>query len=157
MEQRCTIVTLYLNWALFLAGALFAAGTGRYLLLAVWLLAAPLAQMAYVRAFPRLSQALGYGSVDDQPAVSPAAAPVAVTLYTAAGCPFCPIVEGRLEALRATMGFHLSKVDVTMRPDVLAAKHIKAIPVIQVGDGFVVGNATSRELAALIAGAGAHR
>jgi hypothetical protein len=73
----------------------------------------------YVRTFPQTSLWWGYGRVDDEP-VAPAAeqsadAPPArmapatqgnlrVTLYTALSCPFCPIVEKRLEALRKEWG-----------------------------------------------------
>ena len=153
MEQRCTILNLYLNWTLLLGGAVFLLMTERYLLLAVWLVAAPIFQVVYVRVFPRLSHAMGYGSVEDTPATSSEHPPVDVTLYTAAGCPFCPIIEERLEALKATMGFRLTKIDVTLRPDLLAAKKIKGVPVIEVGDTLRTGNLTSQELAEMIGGA----
>ena len=59
MEQRCTILNLYLNWLLYLGGATFFLVTGRYLFFFVWVLGTPLVQIAYVRLFPRLSKALG--------------------------------------------------------------------------------------------------
>ena len=152
MEQRCSILNLYLNWTLFLAGATFFLITERYLLLAAWMVGAPIFQAAYVMAFPRLSHALGYGSVEDEAADSPAHAPVNVTLYTAVGCPFCPIIEERLEALKGSMGFTLTTIDVTMRPDILAAKKISGIPVVEVGDRVRTGNLTSQELAEMIGG-----
>jgi glutaredoxin len=152
MEQRCTILNLYLNWVLLFAGAVFFLVTGRYLFLAVWVLGAPVFQIAYVRLFPRLSNALGYGSVADVAAAAPAAAPVNVTLYTAAGCPFCPIIEDRLESLKPAMGFTLTKIDVTMRPDLLVAKKIKGVPVVEVGAVLRTGNLTSQELAEMIGG-----
>jgi glutaredoxin len=154
-QQRCTILNLYVNWTIFFAGATFFLITERYLLLAAWLLGAPVFQVAYVLAFPRLSHALGYGSVADEAAPAPQPAPVNVTLYTAIGCPFCPIIEQRLESLKATMGFTLTKVDVTMRPDILAAKKIKGVPVVEVGGLLRTGNLTSRELADTIAAGGA--
>ena len=40
MEQRCTILNLYLNWVLLLGGAVFFLVTGRYLFLAAWVLGA---------------------------------------------------------------------------------------------------------------------
>lgn len=150
-QQRCTILNLYVNWTIFFAGATFFLLTERYLLLAVWLLGAPVFQVAYVLAFPRLSHALGYGSVADEAAPAPRPAPVTVTLYTAVGCPFCPIIEQRLESLKATMGFTLTKIDVTMRPDIVAAKKIKGVPVVEVGGILRTGNLTSRELADTIA------
>jgi glutaredoxin len=152
MEQRCTILNLYLTWTLLFAGAAFFFLTERYLLLATWVVGSVFFEAVYVRVFPRLSRALGYGSVEDEAAGSLAHAPVAVTLYTAVGCPFCPIVEQRLEALRPAMGFTLKKVDVTMRPDLLSAKKITGVPVVEVGDQLRTGNLTSQELAELIGG-----
>lgn len=151
-QQRCTIVNLYLNWLLYLAGVTFFLLTSRYLLFAVWAFGTPIIQIAYLRAFPRLSSALGYGSVADTPATAVTVSPVDVTLYTAAGCPFCPIIEQRLEALKPTMGFTLTKIDVTMRPDLLTAKKIKGVPVVEVGGVLRTGNMTSQELAEMIAG-----
>lgn len=49
------------------------------------------------------------------------------------------------------MGFQLREIDVTFRPDVLVARGIKALPVIEIGDSRRVGNATSEKLAAFIA------
>src|SRR5665811_412386 len=101
---------------------------------------APIFQIAYVRVFPRLSHALGYGSVADEAPAAPSHAPVNVTLYTAIGCPFCPIIEQRLDALKLTMGFTLTKIDVTLRPDLLSAKQIKGVPVVEVGSVLRTGN-----------------
>lgn len=153
MEQRCTILNLYLNWTLIIGGATYFLLTERFFYLAVWVIGAPLFQLAYVSVFPRLSHALGYGSVEDEAADAPSAARVQVTLYTAVGCPFCPIIEERLEALKPAMGFTLSKVDITMRPGLLAAKKITGVPVVEVGGILRTGNLTSQELAELIAGA----
>ena len=50
-------------------------------------------------------------------------------------------------------GFTLTKIDVTMRPDLLTAKKIKAVPVVEVGTVLRTGNLTSQELADLIGGA----
>ena len=50
---------------------------------------------------------MGYGRITDEPAGTVAPAPVKVTLYTALGCPFCPLIEQRLETLRKTAGFTL--------------------------------------------------
>lgn len=152
-QQRCTILNLYFNWTIFLGGASFLLITERYLFLAAWLVGAPIFQIAYVRIFPRLSHALGYGSVTDEAAAVTSLAPVNVTLYTAVGCPFCPIIEQRLDALKLTMGFTLTKIDVTLRPDLLSAKQIKGVPVVEVGSVLRTGNMTSQELAELIGGA----
>ena len=153
MEQRCTILNLYLNWLILFAGAAFFAATGRFFFLAVWIIGAPVFQLAYIRIFPKISKVMGDGPIVDDAAGTPHPAPIDVTLYTAAGCPFCPIIEERLEALRQTMGFRLTRIDVTARPDLLTAKKIRAIPVVEVGGQLRTGNMTSRELAELIGGA----
>ena len=119
--------------------------------IALSLVGAPFFQAAYVAIFPRISASLGYGAIEDEPAVQPPAADVEVTLYTAAGCPFCPILEERLTALMRTMGFTLKEVDVTLRPDIVKAKKISALPVVEVGREMRAGNLTSQELAELIA------
>ncbi|MFQ5690706.1 MAG: glutaredoxin family protein, partial [Gemmatimonadota bacterium] len=68
------------------------------------------------------------------------------------GCPFCPLVEGRLRTLAEEMGFEFEHVDVTLRPELVRTKRIRSVPVVEVGDRRLVGNATSRELVDLIAG-----
>ncbi len=152
MPQQCPMPFLYMSWALYLAGLIYLPLRGQYGLALLWALAVPVGVWAYVRAFPRLSEYLGYGRVDDAPASPAAAARKAVKMYGSLGCPFCPIVRSRLEALRAQMGFELEYVDVTARPAVLASKGIKSVPVVEVGDRRIVGNATSERLARLIAG-----
>jgi predicted DsbA family dithiol-disulfide isomerase len=77
-----------------------------------------------------------------------------VTLYKAVGCPFCPIVERRLDKLELGGGFTVRKVDVTVRPGTLSAKKITAVPVVVAGNERLTGNATSRQLAALVERAG---
>ena len=102
---------------------------------------------------------MGYGKVDDKPAhdaerpeLQHNSTAVRVTLYTALGCPFCPIVEKRLQALQKSMNFEIEKTDVTLRPGLLASKGIRAVPVIEVGERRIQGNATSEKLASLILG-----
>ena len=51
------------------------------------------------------------------------------------------------------MGFTLEVVDLTLRPQLLAKRGIRSVPVVEVGGRRLVGNATSEQLAALIAGA----
>jgi glutaredoxin len=118
----------------------------------VMLVAGALFQVMYVRAFPRLSRILGYGSVDDRPAtdaVMPAHLPQ-VTLYTASVCPFCPIVRNRLTALQQRQSFELNEIDVTFRPEIVRAKGIRSVPVIEVNGRTLIGNATSAQLADLL-------
>ena len=52
------------------------------------------------------------------------------------------------------MGFELRREDVTLRPDLVRAKRIRSVPIVEVGDRRLVGHATSQQLARLIAGVG---
>ena len=152
MKQQCYLAMIYLNW-IVLAGVLgFFIFKGFYVLALAWLALLPLAMWAYIRVFPSLSQFMGYGRVDDQPAQRLGRVPAKVTLYTALGCPFCPVVKRRLMALREQMEFSLEEVDVTLDPGLLIAKGIRAVPVVEAGDRRLAGNATSEQLAELISG-----
>ena len=150
MKQQCYMVVIYLNWLVLGGGLVFFVLKGRYGFALLWLVFIPLAIWAYVRVFPSISQLIGYGRIDDQPARNPEHVPVKVTLYTALGCPFCPVVKRRLMALRETMEFSLKEVDVTLKPGVLMEKGIRAVPVVEAGDRLLTGNATSEQLAELI-------
>jgi glutaredoxin len=152
LPQNCPLVFLWLTWLLFLAGLVYLPLRGEFGLAAVWLVAVPVAIWGYVRVFPRISQYLGYGRVDDVAAGTVSTTQTTVTLYTSAGCPFCSIVETRLKALQRDMGFQLRRVDVTLRPNVLVSRGIRAVPVVEVEDRRAVGNATSEALAGLIVG-----
>lgn len=57
-----------------------------------------LAQVFYIKVFPRISRVLGYGSVEDvvKEAKQKTKISSIVTVYTAIVCPFCPIVMQRL-------------------------------------------------------------
>jgi len=152
VKQQCYLAMIYLNW-IVLAGVLgFFIFKGFYVLALAWLALLPLAMWAYIRVFPSLSQFMGYGRVDDQPAQRLGRVPTKVTLYTALGCPFCPVVKRRLMALREQMEFSLEEVDVTLDPGLLIAKGIRAVPVVEAGDRRLAGNATSEQLAELISG-----
>lgn len=153
MKQECSLVVVWLTWV-FLPALSVVAGVRRgWAVGALVLLVGVLAQMIYLRWFPRLSRLLGYGSVADVPPRLPAVpAHLKVTLYTANGCPFCPIVRQRLDALRGAMGIDLQEIDVTFRPELVREKGFRAVPVVEVGGRFLVGNATSAELADFVAG-----
>ena len=112
-----------------------------------------LGQWAYISAFPNISHYFGYGRVDDQRTREVAPVSLPVTFYTAVGCPFCPLVEQRLLALQKQMGFELTKIDITLRPQLLMEKGISAVPVVEAGGRRLVGHATSDQLAALLMGA----
>ncbi len=156
LPQRCPLATVYLTWFGSVAGLVALWVVGRYALLGGWLVALPAFVYGYVRLFPKISSGLGYGSVEDRPlSTTPADAAStapAVTLYTGAGCPFCPIVEARLKGLQQSLGFQLTVVDVTLRPDLAARHRIGSVPVVEVAGRRRAGCATSDELALLIGG-----
>ena len=49
------------------------------------------------------------------------------------------------------MGFTLTMIDVTLKPQTLMTKGIRSVPVVEVGEHRLVGNSTTDQLAALIA------
>jgi glutaredoxin len=153
MKQQCHLAAIYLNWLVLVSGVGYLLFAHHYGFAIGWLIALPLAMGAYFRVSPSISQAMGYGTVDDKPAhdaerpeLHHNSTAVTVTLYTALGCPFCPIVETRLQALRESMNFEIEKIDVNLRPDLLASKGIRAVPVIEVREHRIEGNATSEKL-----------
>jgi glutaredoxin len=159
VEQRCPLINVWLAWLgiplLALVVGIRAGWTAGVVVLA----AGVAFQVLYVRSFPQVSWLLGYGSVDDVPATgnaSPAPTAKRVIFYTASACPFCPIVRRRLVALQEKFGFEVEEMDVTFRPDVVRAKGLKSVPVIEANGQVLVGNATSQQLAAFLAGSATH-
>lgn len=150
MKQQCHIFFVYGSWLLLICGAVFQLIYGNVIQAVVWVFFVGLFLWLYVRYFPSLSRFMGYGSVADQPAKEIPPSEASVILYTGVGCPFCPLVKRRLSELQSKMGFTLTEIDVTLRPDLLIAKGIRALPVVEVGDVRRVGNATSEELATFI-------
>lgn len=151
MKQQCHISMIYLSWALYLGGLAASAWYSYWVLGAVWLVIAPVIQWLYIRKFPSMSAGMGYGRIMDEPAATVASLPVKVKLYTALGCPFCPLIEQRLERLQKTMNFSLEKIDVTLRPDLLASKGIRSVPVVEVSGRFLFGLVSTKDLAETIA------
>ncbi len=151
MQKRCLIWTIYFSWAVYAGGLAYFAWHARWAFALGWLLAVPLVQWLYIAKFPALSSFMGYGRITDEPSQVTRPAPAAVTLYTALGCPFCPLMEERLRELQKSLGFELHKIDVTLRPDLLAGKGIRSVPVVEVGGRLLVGLVTSKDLAAAIA------
>ena len=154
MKQQCHLSMIWLTWVVYAAGLAWLASQRQWILVAAWLVAVPLAEWAYIRAFPKISKAMGYGAIEDEPAAETARVAAPVKLYTALGCPFCPLLEQRLEALRAKMGFALEKVDVTLRPDLLASRGVRSVPVVEIDGRLLVGLTSTRELAEAIERAG---
>lgn len=150
MKQQCHIGFVYAAWLILVVGLIYHLSRGHVLDAAFFVFFVVVLMWAYIRYFPSVSALMGYGSVADKPATTVRPTSVEVVLYTGIGCPFCPIVKHRLEELQPKMGFHLTEKDVTFRPEVLVAKGIRALPVIEVGETRRVGNGTSEELAAFI-------
>jgi len=156
MEQRCHLAAVWLTW-LGLPLLAIAVGT-RFGLAAAGavLLTGIVGQILYVRWFPRISRWLGYGSVADvaaPPSSGQESRLPRVTLYTANVCPFCPILKRRLAELQRQMGFEVDEVDVTFRPDVIRAKGLRSVPVVEADGRLLVGNATSAHLVDFLRGA----
>ncbi|HTX41441.1 MAG TPA: thioredoxin family protein [Acidobacteriaceae bacterium] len=150
MKQQCHLSMIWLSWGVYLAGVGFLAVERQWMLIAAWLVAVPLAEWVYLRSFPKLSSAMGYGEIRDEPPAIVARVPAQVRLYTALGCPFCPILERRLRDLQATMGFTLEKTDVTLRPDLLASRGVRSVPAVEVDGHLLVGLTSTRDLAEAI-------
>lgn len=159
MKQQCYLAVIYLNWLLLAGGVGYLLFRHRYAFAIAWLIVLPLALYAYIRIFPAISQTMGYGKVEDTPARllqgsdhQSEARTLTVNLYTALGCPFCPIVEERLHALQPNLKFQINRIDVTLRPNLLTSKGIRAVPVVEVAGRRCDGNATSEQLSKLILG-----
>ena len=148
MEQRCHLSMIWLTWlGLPLLALLVGLRVGVVAGLAV-LGTGVVAQVLYVRWFPHISRSMGYGSVADTPApVVPASETLPdVTLYTANVCPFCPIVKRRLAELQRHNRFEIREIDVTFRPEIVRAKGLRSVPVLEANGQVLVGNATSAQI-----------
>lgn len=148
MEQRCHLGAVWLTW-LGLPLLAIVVGLRRGWGIAVAVLAVGiLAQVLYLRWFPYVSRWLGYGSVADvpAPAIASSARLPRVTLYTANVCPFCPIVKRRLADLQRQTTFEIEEVDVTFRPEIIRAKGLRSVPVIEANGRQLVGNVTSAQI-----------
>jgi glutaredoxin len=155
MEQRCHLAAVWLTWlGVPLLAVLVGFRIGPVAALAV-LAAGLVAQVLYLCWFPHISRWIGYGSVADVPAsgISIATPLPRVTLYKASVCPFCPIVQRRLEDLQAQYPFEVDEVDVTFRPDIVRAKGLRSVPVLECDGRTLVGNATSAQIAELLTAA----
>jgi hypothetical protein len=149
-KQQCNVTGLILSWVAYLAVLGFLAQERHWAGGLAWLILVPCVRWVLFRYFPTISRFLGYGRVDDVLPSTVRPARVAVTFYSFFSCPFCPIVWQRLEALQKEMDFTLQKIDVTLKPQILMSKGISAVPVVEVGEDRLVGNATSEQLAKLI-------
>jgi glutaredoxin len=149
MEQRCHIGMIWLTWIGLPILAVVVAWRRGWFIGLVVLAVGVLAQVLYVRLFPHLSRFMGYGAVRDTAAAPDDLIPanLHVTLYTANVCPFCPIVKRRLVDLQSAHGFDLENVDVTFSPEILRARRIRSLPVLEANGRTLIGNATSAQIA----------
>jgi len=164
MEQRCQLSLVWLTWlglpllavvagtrTGFVGGQAvgFAGGLGMGVAAGLVVLAIGAAgQILYLRWFPHMSRWLGYGSVADAPAppLSDSTKLPSVTLYTANVCPFCPIVKRRLAELQRQSPFEVQEIDVTFRPEIIRAKGLRSVPVLEANGRVLVGNATTAQI-----------
>jgi glutaredoxin len=150
MKQQCYMASIYGSWLIIIAIFVFYISRGHYLEAVLLPFFVAYFLWLYVKYFPKLSKVMGYGSVDDLVAENVRRSDISVHFYSGIGCPFCPIVKRRLLELQQRIGFTLVEQDVTLKPDILIAKGIRALPVIEIGNARWVGNATSQQLARLI-------
>lgn len=156
MEQRCHLGMVWLTWIglpllAVLVGVRAGLAAGVALGIAAGLAVLGIgvaAQVLYLRRFPMISRWMGYGSVADTPAQPGSLSnPLPhVTLYTASVCPFCPIVRRRLAELQRDARFEVQEIDVTFRPDLVRAKGLRSVPVLEANGRLLVGNATSARI-----------
>jgi len=155
-KQQCTLANLHsvlvVFTILYAGGLMFYAYKHNWLALLLWLVLLRCARWGGLRLYPLTSEWRGYGSVADKLPSSVKKSHVEVTFYSHNGCPFCPILRRRLEGLQKEMDFVLKEIDLTLKPQVAASEGIKSVPVLDVGGNRLVGNATTEQLAQLIAG-----
>ena len=149
-EVSCTMWSLYVPLLAYVFGLALFVYSRNVLGVVLWLVVAPCLKWAYIGLFPRISHLRGYVHVEDKVPAHTSKSQALVNYYSFVGCPFCPIMERRLEALRKEMGFTLNRIDVTLKPQVLIAKGIRSVPVVEVGENRLVGHATSEQLMELI-------
>ncbi len=155
MKQQCYLINVWSTWlGLPALAVLMGVFTGWWAGIVV-LLAGVFAQIYYLKIFPNVSRALGYGTVEDVPAESSKQTQAGsnVILYTASVCPFCPIVRRRLVELQRTMRFELSEVDITFQPGLIRDKGIRSVPVVEINGRYWTGNATTAQLVSFLTGA----
>ena len=149
-EVSCTMWSLYVPLLAYVFGLALFVYSRNALGVVLWLVVAPCLKWAYIGLFPRISHLRGYVHVEDKVPAHTSKSQALVNYYSFVGCPFCPIMERRLEALRKEMGFTLNRIDVTLKPQVLIAKGIRSVPVVEVGENRLVGHATTEQLMELI-------
>jgi glutaredoxin len=155
-KQQCTLGNLYSVLTsltiLYAGGLVFYAYKRNWLGLCVWLILLPCARWVGLRLYPFTAEWRGYGSLADKLPLGVKKNHVEVTFYSHNGCPFCPILRTRLKGLQKEVGFVLTEINLTLKPQVAKKEGIRSVPVVRVGDNRLFGNATTEQLAQLIAG-----
>ncbi len=148
MKQECNLWIVWLTW-IGIPILAMVMGLKLGLIAAVFILIVGIiAQIGYIKIFPKISGILGYGSVEDvitEPAHQ-IQVPLKVTLYTANVCPFCPIVKQRLIELQKKLEFKLEEVDITFKPNLIKEKGFRSVPVIEKDGKYWTGNVTTAEI-----------
>ena len=154
MTQQCALPPLYRALAMFAvlyaSGVVYLAYGRNWPVLLLWMILLPSARWLSLRLSPFTLKWRGLGSVKDTLPSDVSKAHVEVSFYSHNGCPFCPIVARRLDALRNEMDFTLRTIDLTLRPKLAESEGIRSVPVVKVGKDRLVGNATTEQLAQLI-------
>jgi len=156
-KQQCYVAGLACGWIGYALGLAYFSYQRQWVVVLLWMVGVPCLRWALFYFFPHISRFLGYGRIVDKfPPIppsyaNPSAAPVTVNFFSFFGCPFCPIVLARLQALRKQMGFDLETFDLTLKPQMLLTKGIRSVPLVEVGDQRLIGNSTTEQLAKLIA------
>jgi len=155
MKQQCYLYNVWFTWLAIPAVAILLGLLAGWWAIPFILLVGVLAQIIYIRVFPKTSRWIGYGSVEDVAPEAPTQSAVASTvmLYTAKVCPFCPIVRRRLLALQPILRFELSEVDITFQPRLIREKGIRSVPVIETDGRVWIGNATTAQLVSFLTNA----
>ncbi len=156
-KQQCTLARLHFGLAVLAivyVGGLFFYGHNRnWPALVLWLVLLPCARWLGLKLHPLTLKWRGDGAIADTLPPQVSNTPVEVTIYSHSGCPFCPVLKRRLKDLQKQMDFTLREIDLTMRPQVAANRGIQSVPVVEVFDNRLLGNATTDQLAEFIAGA----
>lgn len=149
LKQKCSLWNVWLTWlGLPLIAVIF--GMIQSWAAGIFILIIGIAgQLFYLRYFPKMSKAMGYGSVEDQQLEKDPTLTLfsdEVIFYSTNVCPFCPIVRRRLQDLQTNLKFELNEVDVTFQPKLIKEKGFRSVPVIKYKGRHWVGNATTKEI-----------
>jgi glutaredoxin len=150
--QQCSVAGLYRIWGAYAVGLAIFAFAANWIGFGLFLLLVPIGKLVQMRFYPQLSGLFGYGPIaNDEFPAAVARSSATVTYYSALGCPFCPIVLQRLQALQKQMGFALQTINLSVNPQIAIWRGIQSVPVVEVDGDRLIGNVTSEQLANLIA------